>query len=82
MSDTERVGTPRWMELRASAVARAGGRCEACRRPCSLLCLKVANQAHGPELTLEDVTAVCAGCLHGDPPKHARARMTFRRSRG
>jgi hypothetical protein len=83
VGEPSRVGTPQWMELRAAAIERARGRCEACHTPSSMLCLKALSVKSIP-LQLENVQAVCAGCLRGEAPKKFAGRkrqLVFSRSK-
>jgi 5-methylcytosine-specific restriction endonuclease McrA len=77
MGDARRVGDPRWDALRAAAIERADGKCERCHTPSRYLCLKVVGLPGAGELELEHVQALCAGCLHGRPPKKFRGKRTL-----
>lgn len=58
----EYLQTDRWKQIRAEAIARAGGRCQVCNTSMGLEAHHRTYEKLGTPDELEDVTILCQSC--------------------
>lgn len=62
MPYTEYLQSPRWREIRAEAIARAGGRCVLCNGSMGLEAHHRTYESLGEPEEVEDVFPLCGRC--------------------